>query len=421
MPRKALSPAFGFAFSPLWRPPLLLFASLAAMLAANAASAAEAPEPQTRYLWPDGAPQAQGEGDADKPLLFVYLPAADKATGAGVIVCPGGGYGGHAMDHEGVQIARFYNSIGVAAFVLRYRLSPYRHPVPLMDAQRAIRLVRHDAKKYGVDPRRIGIMGFSAGGHLASTAGTHFDSGDANAKDSIDRESCRPDFLVLCYPVISFTESFQHGGSRRNLLGDKADDAKLTHYLSSEKQVTKDTPPTFLFHTNEDTGVPPENSVLLYLALRKAGVPAEMHIYAKGPHGVGLMPGDPVLSSWSKRLADWLSISGFLSAGERVPVRGRVSLDGKPLSYGTIAFIPEKGAGPARSTVVARVRNGEFQFDSTSGPEAGKHRVLVTCMSHKVISMTPTLPEEMRLEFPAVIEAGEGERDLNFELKSKAN
>ena len=395
-----------------------MFAAVAVSLEPSASYAEDGPQPQKRYLWPEGAPQAKGESEADKPVLFIYLPKKELATGAAVIICPGGGYGGHAIDHEGVQVARFYNSIGVAAFVLRYRLSPYRHPVPWLDAQRAIRLVRHDAKEYGIDPNRIGIMGFSAGGHLASTAGTHFDSGDANAKDAIDRESSRPDFLVLCYAVISFTEKFQHGGSRRNLLGEKADDPELMEYLSNEKQVTAETPPTFLFHTNEDSGVPPENSVVFYLALRKAGVPAEMHIYAKGPHGVGLMPGDPVLSSWSKRLADWLAVSGFLSAGKRVPVRGKVSLNGQPLSYGTIAFIPE--AGPGKTTVVARVRNGQYAFDAESGPQPGEHQVLVTCMSQQVISMVPTITGEERFgekgEYRAQIKDSDNAIDL--ELKN---
>ncbi len=387
-------------------------------LAAMPAVAAEAPSPQQRYLWPEGAPQAMGEKDADKPLMFVYLPSQEQATGAAVIVCPGGGYGGHAMDHEGVQVARFLNDIGVAAFVLRYRLSPYRHPVPLMDAQRAIQLVRSDAKKYGVDPNRIGVMGFSAGGHLASTAGTHYVPGDPEAKDPAARVSSRPDFMVLCYAVISFTEKFQHGGSRRNLLGEKADDPALMENLSNEKQVTKDTPPTFLFHTNEDSGVPPENSVVFYLALRKHGIPAELHIYAKGPHGVGLMPGDPVLSSWSKRLADWLSVSGFLSNGARMPVQGKVSIDGQPLSYGTIAFIPL--AGPGKATAVARVRNGEFQLDDKTGPEVGECQVLITCMSKSVINMVPTISKELRFGEQGQLKAeiSDGKNTLNFNLKS---
>jgi acetyl esterase/lipase len=196
--------------------------------------------------------------------------------------------------------------------VLKYRLGPrYRHPAPLSDAQRAIRLVRAHAAEWKLDPKRIGILGFSAGGHLASTAGTHFDPGRKDADDAIERWSCRPDFLLLAYPVISFTTEYVHKGSRQNLLGENPD-AALVESLSNEKQVTAETPPTFLFHTSEDTGVPPENSVLFYMALRKAGVPAELHIYEHGKHGVGLASSDPVLATWSKRCADWLRSHGVL-------------------------------------------------------------------------------------------------------------
>jgi acetyl esterase/lipase len=247
-----------------------------------------------------------GDEAADKPALTVYLPAAERSSGAAVVVCPGGGYGFLAADHEGVQVARWLNSAGVAAFVLQYRIAPrYKHPAPLQDAQRAIRTVRSRAAEWSVDPKRIGILGFSAGGHLASTAGTHFDAGDPKAEDPVDRVSCRPDFMVLVYPVISFTTPHAHVGSRNNLLGKDAD-AKLVESLSNEKQVTDQTPPTFLVHTNEDKGVPPENSVLFYLALRKAGVPAEMHIYEKGQHGLGLGPNDPAFSTWPQHCITWL-------------------------------------------------------------------------------------------------------------------
>jgi acetyl esterase/lipase len=214
------------------------------------------------------------------------------------------------MDKEGYAVAKWLNSLGVSAFVLKYRLGPrYHHPVELGDAQRAIRIVRSRAAEYGLQPDRIGIMGFSAGGHLASTAGTHFDAGNPGAADPIDRMSSRPDFMVLCYPVISFG-AFAHAGSKKNLLGENPDPL-LVENLSNELQVTKDTPPTFLFHTTTDATVPVENSVMFYSALRKAGVPAEMHIYERGPHGVGLAPSDPVLSSWPGRLADWLRIHGW--------------------------------------------------------------------------------------------------------------
>ncbi len=270
-------------------------------------------ERKSELLWPSGAPGALGNEDSDRPSLTIYLPEAARAADTGIVVCPGGGYTHLAMDHEGDQIARWLNSFGVAAFVLKYRLGPrYHHPAPLQDAQRALRFVRLHAKEYGIAPDHLGIWGFSAGGHLAATAGTHFDKGRADASDPIERNSSRPDFLVLAYPVISFTTPFVHRGSLRNLLGDQPD-PQLVESLSAEKQVTPQTPPTFLFHTTADTGVPPENSVLFYLALRKVGVPAELHIYQDGRHGVGLASLDQVLSSWPDRLADWLRSRGLLS------------------------------------------------------------------------------------------------------------
>jgi len=230
------------------------------------------------------------------------------------VVCPGGGYRNLAIDHEGDQIARWLNSIGVAAFVLKYRLGPrYHHPAMIQDVQRAIRLVRRNAGEYRIDPTRVGVWGFSAGGHLASTASTHFDAGDPQAADPIDRLGCRPDFAILAYAVISFTTPYTHQGSLHNLLGDNPD-PKLVQQFSNELQVTPQTPPTFLFHTDGDTSVPPENSVLYYLALRKAGVPAELHIYQRGPHGMGLGWSDEPLSTWPARLADWMRVRGLLNS-----------------------------------------------------------------------------------------------------------
>ena len=271
-----------------------------------------APEPKVILLWPDGAPGAKGSEEADQPTLDVYIPS-EGANGAAVVVFPGGGYRHLAVDHEGRQIARWLNSFGVVAFVLKYRLGPrYHHPIQMGDAHRALRHVRLHAAEFGVDPSRLGVWGFSAGGHLASTVATHFDRGDKTAAEPIDRMSSRPDFAILGYPVISFTTEYTHQGSKRPLLGDNPD-PKLVQLLSSELQVTPETPPTFLFHTNEDTGVPPENSVLFYLALRKAGVPAELHIYERGRHGVGLAPTDRVLSTWPQRLSDWLHSRGILT------------------------------------------------------------------------------------------------------------
>lgn len=273
----------------------------------------QAAEPKVDLLWPGGAPGAVGTEDLDKPSITTYLPPAEKAQHSAVVICPGGGYAHLAMDHEGKQIAEWLNARGVAAFIVKYRLAPrYHHPAPLEDAQRAIRTVRSRAAEFDIAPDRIGIWGFSAGGHLASTAGTHFDAGNPQAEDPVEHMSSRPDFMILCYPVISFTTAAVHSGSRKNLIGAEPDPA-LMENLSNEKQVTPQTPPTFLFHTNGDTGVPAENSVYFYLALRKAGVPAEMHIYQDGRHGLGLAQSDPILSTWPDRLDGWLKVRGLIA------------------------------------------------------------------------------------------------------------
>lgn len=276
-------------------------------------SLAYADEPQRILLWPDGAPGAKGDEPKDKPTLTIFLSEKSKANGTAVVVCPGGAYSHLAVDHEGKQIAEWFNSLGVAGFVLEYRHRGrgYGHPAPLQDAQRAIRTVRARASEWNINPQRIGIMGFSAGGHLASTAGTHFDKGDQQAADPIDRENCRPDFMILCYPVIVFNQAVTHRGSQTNLIGADAP-IELIESLSNEKQVTSETPPTFLFHTDEDAGVSPENSIQFYLALHKAKVPAELHIYQKGGHGLGLAQNTPGTSDWPKACAAWLRTQKLL-------------------------------------------------------------------------------------------------------------
>jgi len=276
-----------------------------------ARAAAQAPaSPQEMLLWENGAPGALGNADADTPTLTAYR-APRGSSGTAVIVAPGGGYGALATEHEGRQEAYWFNAMGVTAFVLKYRLGPrYHHPIELGDAQRAIRMVRARAMEFNVIPDRIGMMGFSAGGHLTATAGTHFDAGKADAADPMDRVSSRPDFLILGYPVISFDPAVAHAGSVRNLLGDKPD-PKLIEDLSNDLRVTAQTPPTFLFHTTN--AVPVENSVRFYLALRKAKVPAEMHLFESGPHGVGMALNDPALSAWPSLLMNWLRARGLLT------------------------------------------------------------------------------------------------------------
>ena len=259
-------------------------------------------------LWQNKTPGAQGQSVDDIPTLTPYLPKSN-ANGAAFIVCPGGGYA-HLADHEGGPVAEWLNSIGITAFVLKYRHGPrYQHPIPLQDAARAIRLVRSRSNEWHIDPNRIGILGFSAGGHLVSTIGTHFDAGSANATDQIDRVSSRPDLLVLIYPVISMGQ-FTHAGSKKMLLGENPSNDLVT-LLSNELQVTKDTPPTFLVHTANDKAVPVENSLMFAEALRKAGVEFELHVYERGEHGFGLAPKDPILSTWTDRCAAWLHLHGF--------------------------------------------------------------------------------------------------------------
>jgi acetyl esterase/lipase len=306
----------------VWTALIVLF-----VLSARGAAGDSAAGKPVIVLWPEGAPGAHGSSEKDKPTLTVHLPAPDKANGCAVVICPGGGYQHLAIDYEGHDVAEWFNTFGVAGFVLRYRLAPeYHHPAPMLDVQRAIRTVRAKAGDWKIDSHHIGVMGFSAGGHLASTAATHFDSGrpdagrsdagQSSAADPVDHQSCRPDFAILAYPVITMTGKFGHSGSKKNLLGEHPD-PQLAESLSNEKQVTRETPPTFLFHTSEDTAVPAENSVRFYLALRKAGVPAEMHIYEKGRHGLGLGTKDPkiawALGTWPARLHDWMQLRGLLA------------------------------------------------------------------------------------------------------------
>jgi acetyl esterase/lipase len=284
-----------------------------------------AAEPETLPLWTIAAPGALGDTEADRPTLTMYATGGRGAQTA-VIIAPGGAYANLALNHEGRQWANWFNAQGVTAFVLKYRLGPrYRHPIPLSDAQRALRLVRARAAQYGYDASRIGMMGFSAGGHLTATAGTRFDSGTSDATDPIDRQSSRPDFMILAYPVISFqpeiagTDALRaYANSGRNLLGDNAP-AALLRDLSAETQVSAQTPPTFMFHTSADALVPPENSIAFYAALRRVNVPVEIHVFERGAHGVGMGLTDPALSAWPTLLMNWMRQRGLLTAPPTAP------------------------------------------------------------------------------------------------------
>lgn len=333
--------------------------------------------PERVRLWSEGAPAAKGDDDVDQPFVEVWLPEAGKSNGAAMVICPGGGYGGLAADHEGSQVARFCTAHGLTAFVLHYRLGSkgYHYPTQLLDVQRAIRHARAHAERYGLDPQRIGIWGFSAGGHLASMAATLFDERPAGGTDdAIDAVSARPDIAVLAYPVISLAELHAHRGSRKNLLGPAEGDDELARQLSTDGRVTDRTPPVFLFQTDEDSGVPAENAVAFYLACRRHGVPAELHVYARGPHGVGLALGDHTLGGWSDLLAGWLRDRGFLQPARRVAVEGRVTVNGVPVSWGNITFTPEDPCAPIAT---ARIRNGGFKLPDSLGPVAGAVTVSV--------------------------------------------
>ncbi len=249
--------------------------------------------------------------NVQEPNIAVYLPSKRFATGQAVVICPGGGYWVQAYDLEGTDIARYLNSIGVAGIVLKSRLptagnTVEPHKAPLMDAQRAMRLVRANSANWNINTAKIGVMGFSAGGHLASTLGTHFDYGNKSASDTVERFSCRPDFMVLMYPVISFTSPLMHPGSKDALLG-KSVDPKLAEYYSNELQVQDDTPPAFFVHADDDKGVPVENTLLMYQAMRKKKISAELHILSEGDHGFGLGVNNDHIASWSENFRLWLN------------------------------------------------------------------------------------------------------------------
>jgi acetyl esterase/lipase len=270
-------------------------------------------------LWEGDAPGALGKEAKDIPTLTPYFAPAAKATGSSFVICPGGGYG-HLAPHEGFHYALWLNEQGIAGFVLKYRLGSggYRHPAMMRDVQRAIRYIRANAVKWGLDPNRIGVMGSSAGGHLASTALTHFDAGDPGAADPVDRVSSRPNLGILCYPVITMGPD-THDGTKRNLLGENPD-PNLVELLSNERQVGNDTPPAFMFHTFEDATVKVENTTEFAAALRRHGVPFALHIYTKGAHGMGLGsaqwdPGSRHI--WTQECTLWLKEQGFGNGATR--------------------------------------------------------------------------------------------------------
>jgi len=291
------------------------------MMAAVSALGQQLPAgmPKPVFLWPNGAPGAMGNGEADKPRMYAFLPAT-RSTSTAVLVIPGGSYQHVAIGHEGVQVAEWLNAQGIAAFVLDYRVAPYHFPAPIEDGQRAMRLIRAHAAEYGIDSHRLGVWGFSAGGHLASTLGTHCDGDVVPEKtpDEVDAESCRPDFMVLSYPVISMQLPETHAKSREDLLGENPDPAMERRY-SNQLAVTSQTPMTFLFATTSDPTVPVENSLDFYRALERAKVPAELHLYDFANHGCGLCGAIIPLSTWPLLLRNWLVERGWIPATAPAP------------------------------------------------------------------------------------------------------
>ncbi|MEO6569674.1 MAG: alpha/beta hydrolase [Opitutaceae bacterium] len=298
---------------------------LASVLATSVASAQKTAMP----LWPEGVPNAKTNLGEEKsrdgstsnvsiPTLTYYAAAVDRPNGTTVIICPGGGYGNLSMMREGEQYANWLSSLGVSSFVLKYRLAEFGHPAPLQDVLRAVRIVRSRAAEFKINPDRIGVMGSSAGGHLAASAGTLFDHADGKTGAALDSVKARPDFLILLYPVITMSDPAAHAGSRKNLLGANPTH-ELLHRMSVETQVTSATPPTLLIHTQEDQTVPVENSILFYQALTRAKVPAEMYLFEKGGHGMGMRNGLGTSSNWHKRAEDWLQARGLLEPATAHP------------------------------------------------------------------------------------------------------
>ncbi|KQW46689.1 MULTISPECIES: alpha/beta hydrolase [unclassified Roseateles] len=315
---------------------LLTLSPLLALLPTHARAA----PPNVLPLWPEGvpaamradAPAARGElgpervdangaiANVSVPTLTVVAPAVDRHSpphGTAVILCPGGGYRYLSWQHEGLQYAAWLSTLGITTFILKSRLQEWGHPAPLQDVLRAIRLVRSRAAEFGIAPNRIGVMGSSAGGHLAASASTLFDHADGRTGAALDNNvNARPDFAALVYPVITMTDPAAHAGSRRSLLGDKPSPALLA-LTSLEQQVSKDTPPTLLLHTQRDKTVPVDNSILYYQALTRAGVPAELYVFEQGGHGIGMRDGFGTASAWPRHAEDWLRQRGLLSAAGR--------------------------------------------------------------------------------------------------------
>ena len=321
-------------------------------------------------LWAGPAPQALGNDALDIPAMSVHLPDPALANGAAVLVCPGGGYRVLASDHEGLQVARWLNRAGIAAYVLRYRLGEtYHTEVSLLDGQRAMRCIRARAQADGIDPARVGMLGFSAGGHLTANVGTRWDEGDPGARDPVEQQSCRPAFLVPVYAVVNGV-----------VRGRKADE-----YLPADTRVDATTPPAFVMHTHEDSIVPANQALLFYDALRRAGVQSELHVFGYGEHGAGLAPGDPDLAAWPQLLLNWLRRTGLLTDKPRIALQGCVTVGGTPPGMCWVTFRPHDSNAPLARDKINRAAQGHYKIAAATGPTPGPH----TCEVHYISERYP--------------------------------
>lgn len=356
-------------------------------------------------LWPGGAPRAEGDEAVDRPRITVHLPERETATGAGVVVAPGGGYRILASDHEGLQVARWLNRRGIAAFVLRYRVGPrYHSDVSRLDGLRAVRLARSRADEFDVSPDRLGMLGFSAGGHLTVAVGTGWDEGNAAAGDAVERASSRPDFLVPVYAVTNGV-----------LRGRKADE-----YTPADVRVNEYTPPAFLVHSHEDAIVPASQSTLFYDALLRAGVPAELHVFGHGGHGMGLGVGDPDFGGWPNLLINWLRRRGLLTAKARVAVSGRVTRDGRAMGHAWLTLLPLDANAPPAEARVSKGEDGRFALAASAGVVPGPHRVVVTHVSEQFPHTNTgayTLPDAARYDLGVMVV---GDAPLLFDVQGSA-
>ncbi len=354
---------------------------------------------ETAFLWDGPAPNTKGDNREDRPRLYVLRPELVKATGCAVIVCPGGGYGGRAMEHEGTEVCRWLNSVGITAFLLAYRVrgAGYDPNDSFADAARAVRFVRSHAADYGVAPHRIGMIGFSAGGHLISRVGLRHDAGNAEAKDPVEQQSSRPDFLILCY-----TPTAAGGWPELEL---------------EPAKVTAETPPTFIFHTTGDM-IDPRSVIEWYQGLREAGVETELHIFGGyGPHAYSFNESDPGSGRWPELAAAWMCKSGFLTSKERSSVEGMIKIDGKPMYIGYITFSPlESQADPVACGMVSGwVELGKYSIPAKQGPVPGTYRVEVR---HR--QMDPG-PEPVMLDEAVYTRRSPAESAMTVEIKPGSN